>query len=165
MGTFNTKEILSAPSTLIPTMADEVATHFSNQGYEVASDKLSSGGYDISISKGGMFKAVLGVKSALKISLLPQGNSIVFNASVGVFGKHVVPTLLMLYVGWPLFITQLWGLIKQSQLDDEALAVAKRVIDEAGVKGSAGSGVKFCTSCGTQNDLSANYCCDCGRKL
>ena len=164
MGTFNTKEILSAPSTLITTIANEVATHFSNQGYDVVSDKLSSGGYDISISKGGMFKAVLGVKSALKISLLPQGNSILFNAGVGVFGKHVVPTLVMFYVGWPLLITQLWGLIKQSKLDDEALAVAKRVIDEAGVNASTDAS-KYCTSCGTKNALSANFCCSCGQRL
>lgn len=64
MGTFNTKKILYGSSSLIPTIAQRIQEEFLNDGYEVVADSLSSGGYDISITKGGIFKAVLGMKSA-----------------------------------------------------------------------------------------------------
>ena len=37
---------------------------------------LISGGYDISITKGNMFKAVLGMKTALKVHIYPANEQI-----------------------------------------------------------------------------------------
>ena len=92
MGTFNTKKFLNGSPSLIPAIANKMQAHFLEQGYEVKMEALSSGGYDVSISKGGMFKAVLGMKTALKIALLPQDDAILFDASVGIFGKVLIPT-------------------------------------------------------------------------
>ena len=85
MATFSTKKILYGSTSLIPTIANRIQEEFQNDGYEVAMDALSSGGYDISITKGGVFKAVLGMKTALKVTLLPQGNSINFEAGIGIW--------------------------------------------------------------------------------
>ena len=85
MATFSTKKILYDSTFLIPTIANRILEEFQNDGYEVAMDALSSGGYDISITKGGVFKAVLGMKTALKVTLLPQDNNIHFEAGI-VFG-------------------------------------------------------------------------------
>lgn len=57
--------------SLIHAIASEIENKFRIDGYEVVMDALSSGGYDISITKGGFFKAVLGMKTALKVTLLP----------------------------------------------------------------------------------------------
>lgn len=168
MATFNTKKILYGSPSLIPTIANCIQEQFQNDGYEVAMDALSSGGYDISITKGGFFKAILGMKTALKITLLPQGGNINFDAGVGIFGKQIIPTLIMWYVAWPVLLTQIWGMVQQSKLDDEALRIAEDVVNRSnnnGISTTNSLGNKFCTNCGTKNTESAKFCCGCGKPL
>ncbi|MGN0187981.1 MAG: zinc ribbon domain-containing protein, partial [Candidatus Cryptobacteroides sp.] len=93
MGTFNTKKTLYGPASVIPEIASAIRDDFSKDGYEVSMDALSSGGYDISITKGGIFKAVLGMKTALKVTILPQDGRIRFEAGVGIFGQQAIPTV------------------------------------------------------------------------
>ena len=97
MGTFNTKKMIVAPASLIPEMGERIGQSFKAEGFEVNSIKLSNGGYDVSITKGGMFKAVLGMKTALKISLTPQGGNVLFDASVGIFGQQAIPTIISMF--------------------------------------------------------------------
>ena len=118
MATFSTKKILYGSTSLIPTIANRIQEKFLNDGYEVAMDALSSGGYDISITKGGVFKAVLGMKTALKVTLLPQGSNIYFEAGVGIWGQQAIPTVISMLFFWPVLITQIWGMVEQSKLDD-----------------------------------------------
>ena len=80
MAFFSTNKILYGAQPLISTIATHIKEVFQNDGYEVKVDELSSGAYDISISKGGIFKAILGMKTALKISLIPRSNDIYFEA-------------------------------------------------------------------------------------
>ena len=87
MGTFNTKKTIYASPRLIPEMGERIATEFRNEGYEVELCQLMSDGCDISITKGGTFKAIMGMRSALKVNLMPQGDHIIFDASVGIFGQ------------------------------------------------------------------------------
>ena len=153
---------------MITTISQRIQDEFQNDGYEVTVDALSSGGYDISITKGGVFKAVLGVKTALKITLLPYGRDIHFEASVGIWGQQVIPTVISMLFFWPVIITQIWGLIQQSKLDDKALDIAKDVVYTSNNNGAGSvtsNGSEFCTGCGTQNAESANFCCGCGRPL
>ena len=168
MATFSTKKILYGSTSLIPTIANRIQEEFQNDGYEVAMDALSSGGYDISITKGGVFKAVLGMKTALKVTLLPQGSNINFEAGVGIWVQQAIPTVISMLFFWPVLITQIWGMVEQSKLDDKALEIAKDVIymnSNSGETSAGPSGSKFCTNCGTQNPASANFCSGCGRAL
>lgn len=83
-------------------ISTEIAQHFINKGYEVYNQSLVSGGHEISVTKGGFFKAVFGLKTALKIKLLPDENGMInFRAGVGIFGQQVVPTILTLFVANP----------------------------------------------------------------
>lgn len=144
MGNFETKKILYGSSKLIPTIAEHIRDEFRNEGYDVNMDALSSGGYDISISKGGVFKAVLGMKTALKVTLLPQDNNINFTAGVGIWGQQAIPTIISMFFLWPVLLTQIWGMVEQSKLDDKALDIARDVIDRNAVltgAGGAGAGV------------------------
>lgn len=167
MATFNTKKVLYGSPSLIPTVASHIQSEFQNEGYDVAVDALSSGGYDISITKGGVFKAVLGMKTALKVTLLPQGSNIYFEAGVGIWGQQAIPTVISMLFFWPVLITQIWGMVEQSKLDDKALEIAKDVIymNNNSATPTNSSGSKFCTSCGTKNIESANFCCGCGIPL
>lgn len=165
MGTFCTKKILNGSTSLIPIIATRIQEEMQAEGYEVAMDALSSGGYDISISKGGIFKAVLGMKTALKVTLLPQGNSISFDAGIGIFGKQIVPMLIAWYVTWPVLLTQIWGLVQQSKLDDRVLSIAEDVIANSEVASASSDGGQFCTVCGTMNSEFARFCSECGNSL
>ena len=166
MATFSTKKILYGSTSLIPTIANRIQEEFQNDGYEVAMDALSSGGYDISITKGGVFKAVLGMKTALKVTLLPQCSNIHFEAGVGIWGQQAIPTVISMLFFWPVLLTQLWGLVQQSKLDDKVLCIAEDIVyKNNGVKSTGSTSGKFCTGCGAKNIESANFCCGCGRQL
>ena len=169
MATFNTKKILYGAPSLIPTIANSIQADFQKDGFEVVMDALSSGGYDISISRGGFFKVVLGMKTALKVTLLPQSNNISFEAGVGILGLQVIPTIISMLFFWPVLITQIWGMIKQSKLDDKALTIAENIVyansRNYSTNLSNSQNYKFCTKCGAQNKTSANFCSDCGSPL
>lgn len=173
MGVFNTKAVLDASPSLIPAMADRICQEFSAEGYDVKCEDLVSGGTDISVAKGNLFKAALGMKTALKITLIPLDNSVSFEAGVGIFGQQVVPTIIMWFFAWPVLITQIWGMVQQSKLDDKALEAARAVITEnrganytaAKDTMSTGTSSAFCTKCGAVIAPGARFCSSCGNPL
>lgn len=154
MGTFATKKILQGNPSLIPVIAEQIKTEFAAEQFEVQIDNLLSGGVDISISKGGLFKAVLGLKSALKVSLIPKDNAIAFEAGIGIFGQQAIPTIISMLFFWPVLITQIWGIVQQSKLDDKALEIAEEVLknrDSFTTLNLDINGMVFCTNCGYRN--------------
>lgn len=168
MATFNTKQVLFGSPSLIPTIANRIREKFQNDGYEVSVEALSSGGYDISITKGGFFKVVLGMKTALKVTLLPLGNNIHFEAGVGIWGQQAIPTIISMFFFWPVLITQIGGMIRQAKLDDQALRIANEVIymnNHSQSSTSQSYKNKFCTNCGTQNGPFAKFCRECGKPV
>lgn len=173
MGAFNTKTILNGNPALIPAIADRICQVFAADGYEINRDNLMSGGVDVSVTKGGVFKAIVGMKTALKITLIPQNNCISFEAGVGIFGQQALPTVISMLFFWPVLLTQIWGLIQQSDLDDKALAAAQAVVSENGGGNVACVTTpppfpavgKFCTNCGTKLPENARFCSNCGSPL
>jgi hypothetical protein len=163
MGTFHTQTILSGNPDLIPTIADNICTTFRAEGFEVQCDSLLSGGRDISITKGGLFKAVLGMRTALKVSLIPRSGSISFDANVGIFGQQALPTVISMLFFWPVLITQIWGMIEQSKLDDKALQIALETIAKSPKQQTTSvPNSKFCTNCGAAVTEGARFCSNCG---
>lgn len=128
MGAFNTNKRLYGDPSLIPHISSVMAQEFTNEGYDVTVQDIGYSGKEISITKGGIFKAILGMKTALKIKLTPDNGDTQFDASVGLFGLQAIPTAIALFVTWPVILTQVWGLIQQSKLDDKALEIAERII-------------------------------------
>ncbi len=163
MATFSKKRLLAASSSQIPQITEAIRQEFETDGFEVDIDNLLSGGSDISITKGNLFKAVLGMRTALKVRLIPQSGGVFFDASVGIFGQQVIPTAITLFVFWPVLLTQIWGLVQQSKLDDRALAAAERAINNSTELPYASS--QYCTSCGYRVDSLAKFCSECGARL
>lgn len=163
MSTFSKHQIISASPGLIPEMAQAIQREFQRDGYEICTKDMYSGGIDISITKGGVFKAVLGLKTALKISLQPRNNAVLFDANVGIFGQQAIPTMISMLLFWPVLITQIWGLVEQSQLDDRALEAAKSVA-EAFIPPTQNGGC-FCPNCGKPVPQDAKFCPSCGEKV
>ncbi|MDQ5822823.1 MAG: zinc ribbon domain-containing protein [Chloroflexota bacterium] len=105
----------------IAPAASEVMNYFRAQGYEVTGKPTGTGGVLISLRKGDTFKAVLGMKTSLNIEIDPAIDGTLIRAKVGIFGEQAVPTMIMLFVAWPVLLTQIWGMAQQANLDDEAL--------------------------------------------
>ena len=170
MGTYSKKKLLAAHASQIDAIAKAIQNDFALDGFEVNVDTLMSGGKDISITKGNMFKAVLGMRSALKITLTPQTDGVMFDANVGIYGLQAIPTVISMLFFWPVLITQIWGLVEQASLDDRALTVAEQAIASSSASASsltssfAGTS-KFCTNCGAKTDGTSKFCPVCGTKL
>lgn len=172
MGTFKTAKTLIGTAPYIPEIASKIQEAFQTEGYEVINESLLSGACDISITKGGLFKAILGMKTALKVSIVPNGNDANFEAGIGIFGQQAIPTVISMLFFWPVLITQIWGMVQQSKLDDKALAIAEQVaashngFNYAGATTSANySADKFCTGCGARITTPAKFCPNCGKAL
>ena len=173
MGTYSKKKLLAAHSSQINAIAEAIQNGFVHDGFEVSVDTLISGGKDISITKGNLFKAVLGMRSALKVTLMPQTDGVLFDANVGIYGQQAIPTVISMLFFWPVLITQIWGLVQQSSLDDRALALAEQAIAESATSSASVSSFtstftgnhKFCTNCGAKLDGESKFCSNCGSAL
>ena len=98
MATYSTQKLLDTSAAQIPQIAEAIRKDFADDGFEVYVDTLMSGGRDISITKGNLFKAVLGMRSALKISLTPRQSGVFFDANVGIYGQQAIPTIISMLV-------------------------------------------------------------------
>ena len=86
-------------------------------------------GQEIYITKGGFIKAALGLRSALKVTMKPaRDGNINFEAGVSIFKQQFIPTVITMCFFSPVVIAQIWGMIKQSKLDEKAVLVAERAL-------------------------------------
>ena len=128
MGAFSTKKTLYSNASQIPAVAEQIRQAFAADGYEVRVDDPATG-QEIYITKGGFVKAALGLRSALKVTMKPaRDGNIDFEAGVSIFKQQFVPTVITTCLFTPVILAQIWGMIKQSQLDEKAVAVAERAL-------------------------------------
>ena len=128
MGAFTTKKTLYGNPSQIPAVAEQIRQAFATDGYEVKIDNPANG-QEIYITKGGFVKAALGLRSALKVTMKPaRDGKINFEAGVSIFKQQFVPTVITMCFFSPVVIAQIWGMIKQSKLDEKAVLVAERAL-------------------------------------
>lgn len=125
MGTFTSEKILYGNPKYIPVMGERICQEFARDGFETNMEDMAGGGVDISLAKGGKFKAALGMKSALKVTIAPRNGTIHIKAGVGIFGQQLLPSAITVLVFWPVIVAQVWGMVQQSKLDDRAIALAE----------------------------------------
>ena len=125
MGTFDSTKTFPYFVENVAPVAQDVMDHFKEQDFEVTETNLPMGGAQVSIRKGGTFKAIIGMKTALNIKIEPVANGTTVDAGVGIFGQQAIPTAITLLVFWPVLIAQVWNMAHESNLDDEALRVAE----------------------------------------
>lgn len=118
MGLFKSTQLFYDVSAYADDVASSLMSTLRYSGYEVDGVKLPSGEWDISVKKGNLFKAVLGLQTALKILISPANPHVYVKAGVGIFGQQAIPAILTLCVWWPFAIPQIWGVIKQVKLDN-----------------------------------------------
>ena len=125
MGTFNSTKTFPYFVEDLAPVAQDVMHHFEDQDYEVTETNIPTGGAQVSIRKGGTFKAIIGMKSALNIKIEPVANGTTVEAGVGIFGQQAIPTAITLLIFWPVIIAQVWNMAQEANLDEEALRVAE----------------------------------------
>ena len=125
MGTFNSSRTVPYHVEDLAPVAQEVMRHFESQDYEVTETPIPTGGVQVSIRRGGIFKAIIGLKTALNVKIVPEANGTRVEAGVGIFGQQAVPTAITLLVFWPVVIAQVWNMAQEARLDEEALRVAE----------------------------------------
>jgi hypothetical protein len=84
MGAFESSRLFPQKPTSLAPIAQDVMDHFERKGFEVTGEEILAGAWDISIHKGETFKAIFGLKLALKISIEPRDRGTFAKASVGV---------------------------------------------------------------------------------
>lgn len=164
---FSSSRIFFASADLIPAVSNDVAESLKVEGYEVKTEELMGGNVEISICKGGFFRAISGMKTALKITFVGMGSKFKVDCKVGIFGQQAVPTAISMLLFWPVIITQIWGMVRQSKLDDHVLDL----VDAAVGRHSAttvqverdGEKSSFCSQCGAH--VKGVFCSACGAKL
>ena len=128
MGAFTTKKTLYGNPSQIPAVAEQIRQAFATDGYEVRIENPTNG-QEIYITKGGFVKATLGLRSALKVTMKPSRNgNIDFEAGISIFKQQFVPTVITMCFFSPVVIAQIWGMIKQSKLDEKAVEIAERAL-------------------------------------
>ena len=125
MGTFNSSKTVPYNVEDLAPVAKDVMDHFESQDYEVTETLIPTGGVQVSIRRGGTFKAIIGLKTALNIKIEPVANGTTVEAGVGIFGQQAIPTAITLLVFWPVLVAQVWNMAQESKLDEEALRVAE----------------------------------------
>ena len=168
MGTFSSKKLFIAPMSFMEYIKDDIEREMRLEQYNVETSSLLGGGYDISIAKGNILRSILGLKTALKIQIKPYEDSILVEAGVGIFGQQLIPTTVTLFFFWPVIITQIWGIIKQQQLDDKIIKIATdcviRHFAEKNIKTNREDD-NFCSKCGRRHKVTDHFCPHCGEKL
>lgn len=172
MGTFNTTKFIPTAMRDFDPVIIRAEEYFRSLGYEFSRGDSASG-YYFSISKGGMFKAVLGMKTALNVEMVPMTGGVSVTAKVGIFGQQIIPTLISTFFLWPVLLTQISGMVQQSKLDDQVVQFLEQTIRQIEAVQAQPSfqnqnqrtAGQFCTNCGAVIPEGAKFCCGCGAKI
>ena len=148
MGVFSSTRSIAATVPDLTPVVKELIDHFNSAGYETVCDHLITGVWTISITKGGLFKTVLGTKTALKIDIEPGISQTNVHAGIGIFGMHAVPAVIAGFVYWPLLLTRLAGMVKQSHLDEEAINCVQTSLELHAATPPPAPQRAFCVRCG-----------------
>jgi hypothetical protein len=169
LGTFNTSKFIPGQPTDLKPVIQDAVQYYRVQGYEVSEQEGASGKWIISIHKGNLFKAIVGMKMSLNIEIEPVEGGHAVKAQVGIFGQEAVPTAITILVFWPVLITQIWGMVRQSKLDEEAIQVIEDGLKAHAMpvptKRNAVAAKKHCSKCGIKISGEAVFCPQCGIKV
>ena len=167
MGVFSSTKKFPIVVSDMKSLVNDVTNHFAALEFEVKDQPLVSGGWHISLSKGGVFKSILGMKSSLNIEIINSIEGTIAKAEVGIFGQQAIPSIISLFVTWPVLLTQIWGMIKQSQLDDEVMDCIEKNIAKYEKSKETTFNIDdtvYCVECGTKINKGIEICPKCGGK-
>ncbi|MGE5827218.1 MAG: hypothetical protein ACM30G_02500, partial [Micromonosporaceae bacterium] len=144
MGVFKSERRFWTQLTDLAPVAEHVSGHFRGRGFEVLAQPTATGAWDIDITRAGTFRAISGMRTAMKVRLEPESGAVLARAGIGILGQQALPTVVSMVVFWPILVTQIWGAVQASKLDDEALSAVEggiALVEGGGVAAAAGPAV------------------------
>jgi hypothetical protein len=169
VGLFKSERLFPTDVTDLEPIALNVATHFQGRGYEVVHQHTAAGAWDIDITRTGVFRSVSGMRTALKVRIEPAVGGVVARAGIGILGQQALPTVVSMVVFWPVLVTQVWGAVQSSKLDDEALRVVADSLTPAMAAPAQAAALApatpVCPACGTTLSGTGKFCTGCGARL
>lgn len=165
MAIFKTTKIVPIVPSQLSSVAEDVSNHFQQLGFSTKAEDIPGMGWHVSLTKGGIFKAVVGMKTALNIKIVatPLGTQV--EAGIGIFGLQTVPSVVTWFIFWPVMIPQIWTLVQQANLDDEAVSVVERYLAVHAAEKSGSATKRFCHGCGESLAGISKFCTHCGVQL
>ncbi len=163
MGLTNSSRFFDTELKDLTGIEKDFMSHFEGMGYTVSAEKTLTG-VMLSMTKGGMFKTVVGLKTALNIDIKLVDGGLNVSMQVGAFGSQIIPTALTLLVAWPVIVPQIFGLVQQNKLDTEAYDVIEKAIRKYENTSAAVKG-QFCVSCGAPLEAGSVFCPNCGQRV
>ena len=139
--------------------------YFERQNYDVSTEKVVNGGF-FSITKGGIFRTISGMKTGLNITITQIQGGLLVEMKVGLFGKQAIPAAIAMLVFWPVLIPQIYGLVQQNKLDAEAYNVIESAIHSfENYVAPLPDNTAFCVFCGAAMPEQADFCTSCGKRV
>jgi hypothetical protein len=171
VGVFKSERRIFVELSDLEPVANHLVEHFRVKGYEVTAQQSTAGAWDIDITRTGEFRAISGLRTALKVRLEPEPGSVLVRAGVGILGQQAAASMLSVFVFPPLIYAQIWGAVQSAKIDNEALAVVEEAAAglragsaSAGAIGVGGGRGGFCGECGTAR-TGGRFCTGCGAAL
>ena len=109
MSVFKSETLIPISVTDLGPVAEELAEHFRNRNYQVECAETDDSKWEVGITRGGKFKSIAGLKSAMRVELEPVRRGTMVRTGAGVFGKQAAVTAVTLVIWWPLAIAPVWG--------------------------------------------------------
>lgn len=163
MGLTNSSRFFATKLSDLSGIEKDFTKHFEGMGYTVATEKTITG-IVFSITKGGMFQTVVGLKTALNIDVKQMDGGLQVSMQVGAFGNQLLPTAITFLVAWPVVVPQIIGLVQQNKLDTEAYSVIEQAIRKYESNSASLEG-QFCTFCGAPLEEGSVFCPTCGERV
>jgi hypothetical protein len=160
MSVFKASKLIRTATIDLAPVAQSLAEHFASLDYEVTSEQADPRCWEIGIHKGGTFQAIIGLKTALRIRIQSVEGGTQIEAGIGLLESQGISTAVSMLAFWPVLVTQTWGLVRQSKLDEEAIAVA-----EAALLAQQTGTSRFCHECGAALAGASAFCHTCGARL
>ncbi len=160
MNLFQHTQVISVVAANLAPVANAVVRQFEDRGFTTHITTASAQCQEIGITQGGLFKAVLGLKTALRLKIETVGGATRIDAGIGLLESQGIPTAVSMLIFWPALVTQCWGLVKQHKLDQEAIAMIEAALREA-----AAAAAHFCGQCGKPTAEGSYFCPHCGQPI
>ncbi len=160
MGKFSSSKVFAAPQEFIPFASRKIRSSFESEGFEYSVESESANRMVVTVTKGNLFKQIVGLKQGLEITLSNNGGKVSVSAKGTVFKDQLIASALTWWVAWPVIIPQVIGMINQSNLDEKVIDVVSSAYQEFDAGKTA-----FCPFCGTKVSKGDTCCPHCGASL
>ena len=131
MGKFSSSVVFFECDSHLDYVARLFAEQMQKEGFDINAQKTAKEKWEISIKKGGMFKSVLGMSTALKVQIHSISPNVLVKTNIGIFAKQAIPSAITMFVLWPVILAQIWGMVKQAKLDNHVVDVLHKYFSEA----------------------------------